>query len=101
MFVTCSYTKRRSNFEGLNLKALIELDEPFTIIKSEYKTHAPYFPQNQTYLVNEFTSGLFLDVWHLLEEHFNFTTHSNPSNISPGCFKYRGKSWTKAKLNLR
>ena len=83
------FTKRRSNFEGLTLKALIEMDEPLTKIKSKYKTYAPYFPQNQTYLVNEFTSGLFLEVWDLLEEHFNFTTR---------LYKPLVTNWGNAKL---
>ena len=44
------------------------------MIKKDFKSKAPYFPSNGSYLINGYTSGMFRDVWHLLESGLNFTT---------------------------
>ena len=44
---------------------------PTIIVNKGYKKH---FPLNKTYLVNGFTSGLFHDVWQVIEHRLNFTS---------------------------
>ena len=49
--------ERRSNFLGLQLKAVTEEQGNDLILDSRYKKDAPYFANNDTYLVNGYTSG--------------------------------------------
>ena len=81
-----SFSIRRSNFHGLKLKALVEAEPPLMILDSAYLTNAPYFPQNKTYFVNGYTSGLFQDVWSLLEKKLNFSTY---------LYKPKVRNWNK------
>ena len=53
---------------------MIEHYPPILIINEDFKKDAPHFPQNKTYLVNGFTSGLFHDVWQVIENNLNFTS---------------------------
>ena len=39
-----------------------------------YTQEAPYISENKIYLMNGFTSGLFSDIWNILEHHLNFST---------------------------
>ena len=52
-----NFLKRRSNFLGLQLTAMTDEYANFIILDSRYKKDAPYFPNNDTYLVNGYTSG--------------------------------------------
>ena len=72
--ITFSYIRRRSNFHGLILKTMVERFPPITIVNKDFKTNAQYFPKNKTFLVNGFTSGLFHDVWQIIEQRLNFTS---------------------------
>ena len=65
--------RRRSNFHGLTMKALVETWHPSIMIEDTYMKKAVFFPQNRTYLVNGFTSGLYHDVWKLFEHQLNFS----------------------------
>ena len=40
----------------------------------DYVNKAPYFPNNQTYLVNGYTYGKYNDVLETLQSQLNFTT---------------------------
>ena len=52
-----NFIERRSNFLGLQLKAVTEKQSNNLIFDSRYKKDAPYFAKNDTYLVNGYTSG--------------------------------------------
>ena len=58
----------------MTLKGIVEPWQPSMILDNSYLKKAPYFANNQTYLVNGFTSGLFQDVWQILENQLNFTS---------------------------
>ena len=49
---------RRSNFLGLQLKSMTDWYANELILDSRYKKDAPYFANNDTYLVNGYTSGV-------------------------------------------
>ena len=72
--VDSSFVRRRSNFQGLVLKGMIENSRVATRIHKNYKMDAPYFPSNETYFMNNHVRGLFIDVLEILEERLNFTT---------------------------
>ena len=76
------FVRRRSNFHGLVLKGLVETWLTTMIVDDNYQKSSPYFPQNKTYLVNGFTSGLIHDIWQILEHRLNFTSLLyKPENI--------------------
>ena len=52
-----NFITRRSNFLGLQLKSMTDWYGNFLILNSRYKKDAPYFANNDTYLVNGYTSG--------------------------------------------
>ena len=52
-----NFLKRRSNFLGLQLTAMTDEYANFIILDSRYKKDAPYFGNNETYIVNGYTSG--------------------------------------------
>ena len=52
-----NFIERRSNFLGLQLKAVTEKTGNMMIFDSKYKKDAPYFAINDTYQVNGYTSG--------------------------------------------
>ena len=52
-----NFIERRSNFLGLQLKAVTEKQSNNLIFDSSYKKDAPYFANNDTYQVNGYTSG--------------------------------------------
>ena len=41
---------------------------------TSFLTDAPYFPENETYLLNGFTYGIYHDVLNVLQDHLNFST---------------------------
>ena len=52
-----NFIERRSNFLGLQLKAVTEKHANDLILDSRYKKDAPYFANNDTFWVNGYTSG--------------------------------------------
>ena len=52
-----NFIERRSNFLGLQLKAVTDRTGNDLILDSKYKKNAPYFANNDTYQVNGYTSG--------------------------------------------
>ena len=72
-----NFIERRSNFLGLQLKAVTEKQSNNLIFDSRYKKDAPYFANNDTYWVNGYTSGssphyenktLKALGWHLVQQ---------------------------------
>ena len=56
------------------MKAMVEHYPPMMIVNNNFKKNALYYSQNKTYLVNGFTSGLFNDVWQVIQNQLNFTS---------------------------
>ena len=67
------FISRRSNFHGQSLKIMTEAAGNDIIFPSEYRSYAPYFQNNQTYLVTNLTKGLYVDVLLMLQSQLNFT----------------------------
>ena len=72
--VNPNFIQRRSDFHGLVLKGMVEFTGLNMNADSSYLEKAQYFPNNETYLVTDFTYGLFHDVLLILQEKLNFTT---------------------------
>ena len=69
------FVLRRSNFHGLSLTAMTTNSGYDSIVNYKYKENAPFFKNNETYLVTHFTSGKFYDILISLQSHLNFTTN--------------------------
>ena len=65
---------RRANFHGLRLKAMVEFSGSSMGADPAYVDKAPYFSNNQTFLVNGYTYGKFNDVLETLQSQLNFTS---------------------------
>ena len=69
------FMERRSDFQGATLKVMTEDYGTNLLLNSTYKTKAPFYPSNQTYLVNGYISGFFDDLWQ-----FDTSCSSNNCN---------------------
>jgi hypothetical protein len=70
-----NFLYRRSNFKGLVLRTMIEIENPFIWFNvSNFKSVATYFSENQTYDVTGMIQGMFYEVLKTFEEELNFTT---------------------------
>ena len=69
------FVLRRSDFHGLNLRAMTQDTGNDIIFDSDYKEKAVFYTNNQTYLVTHLTSGIFFDVLVYLQNSLNFSTH--------------------------
>ena len=67
--------KRRSDFFGTTLKAMVDPSPEAVILQTNYMDIATYFPENQTYLVNGLVKGSFIDILEALQDRLNFTTN--------------------------
>ena len=72
--VNPNFIQRRSNFQGVSLKAMTEFRGNLINANPSFLTDAPYFPENETYLLNGFTYGIYHDVLNVLQNHLNFST---------------------------
>ena len=72
-----NFIERRSNFLGLQLKAVTEKHANDLILDSRYKKDAPYFANNDTYLVNGYTSGRCSVQVLYVKIDFNLQAESN------------------------
>ena len=72
--VNPNFVRRRSNFQGVSLKAMTEFDGNSINANPSFLTDAPYFPENETYLLNGFTYGVYHDLLNVLQNHLNFST---------------------------
>ena len=68
------FIKRRSNFQGLTMKAMVEFRGTEMNANSKYKKMAPYYKSNDTYLINGYSYGILNDVLQELQYQLNFTT---------------------------
>ena len=67
------FFERRSNFHGQSLKIMTETAGNDIIFPKNFRSYAPYFQNNQTYLVTNLTRGLYVDVLLMLQSQLNFT----------------------------
>ena len=67
--------KRRSDFFGTTLKAMVDPSPEAVILQTNYMDIATYFPENQTYLVNGLVKGSFFNILEALQHQLNFTTN--------------------------
>ena len=67
------FHERRSNFHGETFKIMTEAAGNDIVFPSNYRSYAPYFQNNQTYLVTNLTKGLYVDVLLMLQSQLNFT----------------------------
>ena len=74
--VNPDFVKRRSNFHGIVLNGMVGfwIGLDMFAADSSYKEKAPYFQNNETYLVNGFADGLIHDILMTLQDKLNFTT---------------------------
>ena len=80
-----AFVRRRSNFHGIALKAMTEQFGNLILLNETYRELAPYFPKNDTFLVNNYISGLCQDILMELQNVLNFTTLLyKRSNVSWG-----------------
>ena len=68
------FTKRRGNFYGIHLMAMTETEGKSIEFDSNYQTRAPFFRENDTYYVNDYTQGIYHDVLKIMQNRLNFTT---------------------------
>ena len=73
-FIEENFWKRRGNFHGSELIALV--GEYGTYLEIENLTNAPYFPSNETYDVTGLIQGSFFYIWTTLQNNLNFSTKS-------------------------
>ena len=67
-----NFLKRRHNFYGSNLIALV--GDVGNYITIENLKSAPYFPSNGTFDVTGLVQGPIFDIWMTLQNRLNFTT---------------------------
>ena len=65
---------RRSDFQGLTVKASSNWSGSNFKLDLIYKKMAPYYPNNDTYLINGYTTGVVQDVLEILQQRLNFST---------------------------
>ncbi len=69
-----SFEIRRSNFQGKHFIAMTDHFPPFAILKPGFEMAAPFFENNQTYLVSNWTGpGLYYDLLKIMATDMNFT----------------------------
>ena len=68
------FVKRRSDFQGIILKGMVEFWGVIMNADKSYLSKAPYLANNETYEITGFTYGLFHDVLMTLQDRLNFTT---------------------------
>ena len=73
-YINSDFIKRRSDFHGAVLKGVVQFDGLNMNANSLYLENAPYFSNNDTYDVTEYTYGSYKDILLILQERLNFTT---------------------------
>lgn len=66
---------RRNNFQGLHLTVMTEAQSPFTAFDQGFMQAAKFHQINNTYEIRDFASGLFFELFKILERELNFTAH--------------------------
>ena len=82
------FVSRRSDFQGLILTTMTSGAGNDIIFDSDYDKKAIFFPNNQTYLVTNFTRGKFYDILISLQNLLNFTSNLNKRKDNGWGFVY-------------
>ena len=64
---------RRSDFEGIELVTMLENQMPFNVFEKNALENAYFHEENSTYEMRPYTSGLFFQLFTILERKLNFT----------------------------
>ena len=64
---------RRSDFEGIELVTMLENQMPFNVFEKNALEKAYFREENSTYEMRPYTSGLFFQLFTILERKLNFT----------------------------
>ena len=64
---------RRSDFEGIELVTMLENQMPFNVFEENALEKAYFHEENSTYEMRPYTSGLFFQLFTILERKLNFT----------------------------
>ena len=72
--VNSDFVKRRSDFHGAVLKGVVQFSGLNINANSLYLENAPYFSNNDSYDITEYTYGSYKDILLILQEQLNFTT---------------------------
>ena len=72
--INTNLIKRRSNFHGLSLNVICEFGGNSINAYPSYLKKAPYFPNNETYMINGFTYGIFDEVLQIMQATLNFSS---------------------------
>ncbi len=63
----------RNNLYGTHFTTVTLPSPPNIMLDPAYKSEAPYFESNQTYLVDKFVSGYYLEILKEMSQDLNFT----------------------------
>ena len=64
---------RRADFQGIVLKSSSNWSGSNLKLDLTYKETAPYYSENDTYLINGYTSGVFQDILEIFQKRLNFS----------------------------
>ena len=68
-----SIFQRRSNFQGKHFEALTATYGSWAVVNRTYFSEVPYFKENDAYLVNNYVSGILIDIMNIMKKELNFT----------------------------
>ena len=69
-----SFERRRSNFHGVRLNAMVEEQSRKIKFPHDFATNTNFFKNNQTYDMTNVIDGVYIDVLLTLEKTLNFST---------------------------
>ena len=69
-----NFLERRSDFHGIILRAMTESTGNEIAIHSNFTQMAPFFSNNETFLVTDYVYGIYYDVLLELQKQLNFST---------------------------
>ena len=73
--ISSSYIKRRSNFHGIQFKAMVDFQEPnVNEFAKDLEKFAPFYAKNDTFDVTDVASGVYIDVLRSIQTSLNFST---------------------------
>ncbi len=96
-----SWESSRSNFHGLALKAMTEVEQPSIDLDPAFRSKARgAFTNNGTYDVTGLVSGTYFDAWELMGKIYNFSTIYYKRNDSSWATQYPNGSWIGMITNI-
>ena len=63
------------SFGGIHLVTMVESQLPFNVFEKNALERAYYHQENETYEMRPYISGLFCELFTILERKLNFTGH--------------------------